>query len=417
MRKLQVRKLSLQVLGWLHITFILALLLPCLYAGDTIVREPGWCLHLKGLLLLIPVALSDVAIRRCRNLLLYVVLCVAIILAMLGAVTAVDSVLLFWRNGSVIQENTLNTQLVILAAEAIIVMIGRFLGRADLSDVEIDEEEQILRKPVSKSLLNEPSPNMIIYFGIIYLVGIVLKNSSLCNEALFSGMIYLLPALWYSFGKATERYLALNRRVANLPGRRIYRISGGVMAMFLTGLAVMMLPSVFGIPMRDAWMQQHRETEYTSEVLREDSWTQSNLTEGAEAMWSRLGAPEGGLPKWLDYVALAVFIGGIILILWLVYRFIRKAFISFQESFDENGDQLEELQENGDFVSFLRGGSKEPERNNDVRKRYRKIIRKHRKERPGVYETPAEIESGAGLAGKPEMQKLHVLYEKVRYGR
>lgn len=412
-----MRTRRLQIIRWLHITLLLALLLPCLYAGDTVAREPGWCLHLKGLLLIIPVALSDVAIRKCKNLFLYVALCVAIIFVMLGIVSVVDSTLLLWGNGSISQERNLSPQKVILVAEAIIVMIGRFLGRADLSDVEIDADEQILRKPVSKSLLNEPSPNLISYFGIIYLIGIILKNSSLCNEALFSGMIYLLLALYFSYEKVTERYLALNRRVANLPGKRIYRISGGVMAMLLIGLMVMMLPAVLSIPVRDARMQRHRDVEYTSEAIREDPWVQSDLTEGAEAMWSRLGAPEDGLPKWLDYVALAVFTGSIILSVWLIYRFIRRAFISFQEGFDENGDQVEELQENSDFVSSMREGFKEPERNNDVRKRYRKMIRKHRKERPGVYETPAEIEAGAGLAGEPEMQELHALYEKVRYGR
>ena len=52
-----------------------------------------------------------------------------------------------------------------------------------------------------------------------------------------------------------------------------------------------------------------------------------------------------------------------------------------------------------------------------VRRRYRKMIRKHRKQKPEVYESPAEIEAKAGLSDNKEMQKLHIEYEAVRYGR
>lgn len=411
-----MRQKHLQIIRWLHITLILALILPCLYAGDIVAREPIWNLHLKGLLLMIPVVSSDLTIQRCKNLFIYMFLCAVSIFVMIGAVLGMDCVLQLLRTGVISEERDISVQLVILVAEAIAVMIGRFVGRADFSEDNEDEEE-ILRKPVSKSILNEPSPNMIIYFVAVYLLGWILRNNSLCNEALFSVIIYLLLSLWYRFVKATERYLALNRRIANLPGKRVYYISGCVMAMFLIGLAFMTLPAVISIPVRNSLMGFHREVEYKSEVIQGETWEHSILTEGAEAMWARLGAPESSLPKWLDYVAVGIFICGIFLILWLIYGFFRKAFLSFRESFDENGDQMEELRENSDLVSYLRSSSKEPGRNDDIRKRYRKIIRKHRKERPGVYESPTEIETGAGLAGEPEMQKLHVLYERVRYGR
>lgn len=52
-----------------------------------------------------------------------------------------------------------------------------------------------------------------------------------------------------------------------------------------------------------------------------------------------------------------------------------------------------------------------------IRRRYRKMIRKHRKDRPAPYESPAEIEACAGLSDDEEMQRLHVEYEAVRYGK
>ena len=52
-----------------------------------------------------------------------------------------------------------------------------------------------------------------------------------------------------------------------------------------------------------------------------------------------------------------------------------------------------------------------------IRKEYRKTIRMHRKDRPAIYESPAEIEDKAGIAGTKETLALHTRYELARYGR
>ena len=51
-----------------------------------------------------------------------------------------------------------------------------------------------------------------------------------------------------------------------------------------------------------------------------------------------------------------------------------------------------------------------------IKRRYRKMIRMHREDRPAPYESPAEIEEGAGLQDDEEMRELHRAYEEVRYG-
>ena len=52
-----------------------------------------------------------------------------------------------------------------------------------------------------------------------------------------------------------------------------------------------------------------------------------------------------------------------------------------------------------------------------IRKKYRRTIRRHRKDRPAVYESPVEIEENAGIAGTEEGVALHMQYELARYGR
>ena len=102
-----------------------------------------------------------------------------------------------------------------------------------------------------------------------------------------------------------------------------------------------------------------------------------------------------------------------------VFMIIRQVLRDFRNGRDENGDVVEEIEdEPSQKVEHInrkryRGMESEAER---IRRRYRKMIRKHRKERPAPYESPAEIEAWAGLKEDEAMQQLHVEYEAVRYG-
>ena len=51
-----------------------------------------------------------------------------------------------------------------------------------------------------------------------------------------------------------------------------------------------------------------------------------------------------------------------------------------------------------------------------IRREYRRFIRKNRKDRPNLYETPREIEMLAGVADTVEGQDMHERYELARYG-
>ena len=50
-----------------------------------------------------------------------------------------------------------------------------------------------------------------------------------------------------------------------------------------------------------------------------------------------------------------------------------------------------------------------------IRRNYKKVIRRHRKDRPLPAEMPEDIEKKAGLYGTPEGQELHNRYEDARY--
>ena len=95
---------------------------------------------------------------------------------------------------------------------------------------------------------------------------------------------------------------------------------------------------------------------------------------------------------------------------------IKNIFQEFRQEIDENGDKIEDLEEKTESMRIAAAREQDSE-TNKIKRLYKRTIRKHRKERPAVYETPAEIEEKAGLAADAAMQALHVNYERVRYGR
>ena len=94
-------------------------------------------------------------------------------------------------------------------------------------------------------------------------------------------------------------------------------------------------------------------------------------------------------------------------------------FQDFRNSRDENGDIIEEIQDKGrsDMEEILEKRHRRTDSAAEkIKRRYRKMIRTHRKDSPAPYESPAEIEEGAGLQDDEEMRELHRAYEEVRYG-
>ena len=104
----------------------------------------------------------------------------------------------------------------------------------------------------------------------------------------------------------------------------------------------------------------------------------------------------------------------------MLLRKIYATFQDFRKAIDENGDMVEELEDTEETVQLIKRTTpssryKLSEREL-IRKKYRKTIRRHRKDRPAPYESPFEIETNAGIADSAEGKELHQNYERARYG-
>ncbi len=119
--------------------------------------------------------------------------------------------------------------------------------------------------------------------------------------------------------------------------------------------------------------------------------------------------------KGMGYVlCFIIFAGLAVLLLRMFWRFCGE----FRDTEEENGDVsdtfLPDRREKLRPAARQRGADSERER---IRRRYRREIKKHHPGKPLPSLTPHEIEAEAGLAGTPEGEELHGIYEEARYDR
>lgn len=407
-----MRKLIKTSAGWIHTTLILAILIPLLYAlcvqDQTAV---GPYLYLKCLIILLPVAATDVAADRCRRFLTYLLFCTLIF--------AATGILGWTLAGSLRNSMLLWGYLFLLLCETLFVIISRLTARLQKKK---DREAALEADPSFQpflDLLKEPAFPVLFYFGGIYFIAVNFNSPSVCNMALFSSILYTVITFVYEYITESERYLSLNKRTCNLPSRRIYGIGSGMLAIYLLILMILVLPSLLTISHR-----HYRDLrELTADLdIEYPEFMPENQTAGhSEDFMAALIAEYSHTepPWWLDFIFYIITTVISLILILLLLKKIYAVFQDFRTAEDENGDTVEELQDTIEdsqkiIISAKRRRSSEKER---VRREYRKLIRRHRKDRPAVYESPAEIETNAGIHHTEETIDLHKRYELARYGQ
>lgn len=408
-----MRKLIKTSAGWIHTSLILAIIIPLIYAlcvEDQTAVGPN--LYLKCLIILFPVVITDLAADRCRNLLSYLILCM---LAFAATGTAAW-ILAGSLRGSIL----IWGYLLLLLGETLFVITNRLTARLQKKK---DRDAATVADPTFHpfyDILKEPSFLYLLYFGAVYILAVNFNSPSVCNAALFSAVLYALITFLYQYVNETEHYLSLNKRTCNLPSKRIYGIGSGVLAIYLLILMLLTLPSLFTLSHR-----HYRDLrELTSDVqidyaeLMPENNSENMGEDPMAALLEEYGEPTPA-PWWVDFIFYAI---SAIIFVFLAIALMKKVYAVFQDfriANDENGDIVEELQDTQEDIRKIRtpAGRRRLSEKERIRKEYRKTIRRHRKDRPAIYESPAEIEANTGIAGTEEIAALHTRYELARYGQ
>lgn len=410
-------KKHMEIMEWLHATLIFSLLIPLVCAvGAFPVPEGTVIFYLKCLFVAVPVAVTGIALKRTKTLWGYILACI-MLLAAVGGVTAGIPYLMGQRGFP--GYSAVCYRIGILVETAIIAII-RLMDR--IKRIRYIEERKsnpfVLLAP---GFLNQPLSNTG-YFIVMYIMGILFESKLLCDLALFCAVIYWFIALAYKFFGATEHYFMLNKRTKGIPKRRLYAISGGMLCLFAGIMLVAVLPSFLLINARKytnvrEWFGDVPLIPYSYEGNGEFRAPAGGDMDGtalllADSAWN---TPEP-LEIWDDLFWILEIIVGIV-VLGVTWAMIRKIFQDFRKEADENGDKIENLEDAVENERIAVAVHKPDGETSDIKRRYKRTIRRYRKERPAVYETPAEIEEKAGLAEDAAMQELHAEYERVRYGR
>ena len=408
-----MRKLIKTSAGWVHTTLILAVIIPVIYA--LCVKDQaavGSDLYLKCLIIFFPVITTDLVADKCRSLLSWLILC-----ALIFAVTGASGWILA---GSLHNGILIWGYILLLLGETLFVIINRLTARLQKKK---EREAAMAADPTFHpfyDFLKEPAFPVLLYFGAVYLIAVNFNSPAVCNAALFSTIVYAVITFLYQYVSETEHYLSLNRRTCNLPSKRIYGIGSGILAIYLLVLMILVLPSLFTISHR-----HYRDLrDLTSDVKIDyvEMMMENNSEDIGESPLDALLAEYGDAgpaPWWVDFI---FYIVTAIIFAFLAIALMKKVFLVFRDfrmTNDENGDIVEELHDTEEAVRKIKAqaGRRKFSEKEQIRKEYRKVIRRHRKDRPAVYESPTEIETNAGIVQTEDGRELHIRYELARYGR
>lgn len=408
-------KKHLELMEWIHATLIFALFIPLVYAVCPLTATEGTALfYLKCLLVAVPVAVTGIAARRVKTLGVYILICAALLAAIYGIAAGLSRLM----GQEEYMEAPALCYRVGMLAETVVIAGIRLVDRIKRGRYEKRRKTDpfIL---YTESFLNRPSV-INVYFIVMYMTGIFFDSKMLCDMALFSAVVYLFPALAHTFFKTTEQYLSLNRHTKGIPVKRLYAVSGGMLCLYAALLLAICLPSFLLINARRYTDVREWSIDAPPAPVKYESSMEFQTTGTDMGGLSQLPMENVEEIPVLSMLWEALFWGlGIVCAIVFVCAAavaIKNIFQEFRQEIDENGDKIEDLEEKTESIHITAAREQDSE-TNKIKHLYKRTIRKHRKERPAVYETPAEIEEKAGLAEDAAMQALHVNYERVRYGR
>lgn len=413
-----ILKRSLKGLEYLHAALLFVMPVPLIYAAAKFSDPAGTgALYLKCLLIIIPVIVTERAVKCVKSPILYFIICAVLLAGIIGIAAFISYMM--GQKGSI--ELNEKCYCAVMSAETLFIAVKRFMSR--VKDAKMKREEPLAAREVS--FLDHPTHTLICYFAAFYVLGLCLNAKLLCDIAFFNAFVYIFLALIYEYFEAMKGYLNMNKRTRGIPKRRLYGISFSMFLVFAVMLLVGMMPAVFMADKRPYTdiREWFGEVELVPYEYENDMGFQSAASGGADMMeLFNDGQPAPEPSKVANALLWGIGTVCVLAFMYGIFQVIRQVLLDFRNNRDENGDLVEELKDDQPFMqreSMLDkkghpGYESEAER---IRRKYRKTIRKHRKEKPAPYESPTEIETYAGLKDDEQMQQLHRKYEEVRYGK
>lgn len=408
-----MRKRLKNVLEHLHILLIFNMILPVLYMLG-MQRVSGFIvpLYFAGYLIALPVTAIKQAAHKSPNIFRYLTVCAGAVLG--SGVIALKVGKLFLP-----EEVRIGYQLYMMVG-AVFIGIEEYSVRMNRIRQKKAREQMDSSWQQKEYTLDKPHFYVCAWYVVMYAVALNFNCPQVCNLAIINFFLYLIIAVIYQFIEGTERYLSINDAVChvrNIPSKRIFGIGKYFVLSFLFVILLAVIPTVLTIPYRQyrdirEWVQE-RKVDYSE--LVEMEMERSGAEDPMEEVVLYYGEAKK-MPVPIEIIFYTMGIVFLIAILYGVIMWIREEIREFKTGVDEDGDLVESLSSEEDNIVTPRRGRARRTKEEQIRRQYRRLIRKNRKDCPAFYETPREIEVLAGIADTLEGKALHEKYEMARYG-
>lgn len=403
------RPLVLDIITWIHSLFLFACTYPFLaslvsYRGAAFAR-----MTCSGLLLFVPIVLSWYLMQKLKYMIQYVLAAIPVILftvavswlagGLLCAVCAgIASLAIFWLR--------MNSK----------ITYGKM--KQEFLDVHNNQHFNLQEREIP-GMLSCPQAYHWIWFTLLYVFGMLFRLTAFLYIMFAILFVDIFLCLLYHYISALYEYARTNQHVANFPLKtmqKIHRMTGIIGGLLLV---LFLLPAVlYGREFQPDLTTDKPLLSFDEVMEEKQQYSAPEIvdTQLMEAMNSRKKEP----PKWILYLAKIIgYIVSAVFIVALTIQMIRGIRGLGRDFSVEEEDEVVFLEPDlTDSVKrIFRSGKRDSflSANQQIRKRYKKTIKKASKEKPSQTATPAELEKNAGLAEDASMQALHDLYEKARY--
>lgn len=395
------------LLAWIHDMLLIEGVCVLTAAVQHLSGRDAEIFLLKGLFMFIPVVLSYILVRRCRNILVFLVFAMAAVWGMLAVsrsflMAGLTAFVFLFRCYTKLKQGEIRRKMRELPG-----MAG---AQAEKETWEIP------------TLLDTPRVWHSLILVLLYLVVVYFQEYALLVLMLGILVAEFCICMAYCYLERLEGFIKDNVSVANLPVGVMKKIGTGILLSGITALLLFMVPAaVYHEEPLTKLRLEMKDVEIGSvEHYEEDS--------GPDYMMEELAALKSQakeVPEWVgkifQIVSFLIMFGVTCLVLRVIVLAVKKAMESFSDSGDDEIIFLGEENDSGSRHRILKRKERESLRSPDrkIRRYYKKLIKHHLKEDTCGNETPFELENKAGLYEKEEINaaKIHELYEKARYGK
>lgn len=409
------------ILSWIHTVLLFFGFYPFFADFAELTGNAFRSYTMLGFFLFIPAILSWVLLKRIRQIVLY---------NMIGFLVSLGLGLLegYWAAGLFYQSQGLTTVFTFFVSMLMFVihtsarirhgnLKNDFLAlHGDVAQFELEVWEV-------PNILSSPSPVALAWFAVFYLVGVLVKLTNFWHVAFYLTLAEVFVCFMYKCFSSFTDFLQKNHKSANIPVTTIKRVHKIFFMTALFLLTIFVLPSVlYNREPLSRWEPKEVTFDTQDAPPQMDEAEIASQPAPIDEMLAQADMEVKAFPEWVGIVV-RIFLWGLVLLAFCVLiggiiRSIKNAIIDFNvededeiifldsEETDENASLHEQLRNDGILSA-----------NAQIRRRYKKTIKKATKGTPSCWATPTELEAAAQMQNTDSIGTLHDLYEKARYSK